>query len=120
MSFLNAVTLGAALMISTLAQAAEPKAATSFLEITLKVEPKNRAAAADVYKKYKAPFLKTVPGAVSKQLLIRDEDVQVLHGFDTAEHAAEYLKSALFNQDVVAALKPLLLAAPEVRVYSSN
>ena len=41
---------------------------------------------------------------------------QVLHGFDTVENANAYLKSALFNNDVVVGLKPLLDAAPDVRV----
>lgn len=48
---------------------------------------------------------------------MRSEDVQVLHGFDTAENANAYLQSALFNADVVEALKPLLEAAPDVRIY---
>lgn len=93
--------------------------AHAYLEITLKVEASNRAAAAGVYTKYKQPFLDTVPGAISKQLLVRDEDVVVLHGFDSAQHAADYLKSALFTNDVVVALKPLLAASPEVRIYST-
>jgi hypothetical protein len=92
----------------------------SYLEITLNVAPENRAAAAEVYKKYKPPFLQTVPGAVSKQLLVRDEDVQVIHGFDTAAHAVEYLKSALFSHDVVEGLKPLLRGPPEVRIYTAG
>ena len=54
----------------------------AYLEITLQIDPKDRAAAADVYNKYKQPFLADVPGAQSKDLLVRDEDVQVLHGFD--------------------------------------
>lgn len=92
----------------------------AYLQITLKIANANanRAAAAAVYRKYKAPFLDTIPGARSKVLLVRDEDVQVLHGFDTAEHASAYLQSALFNADVVGGLKPLLEAAPEVRIYA--
>jgi len=88
-----------------------------YLQITLDIAPNNRAAAAGVYQKYKAPFLDTIAGAKSKELLVRDEDVQVLHGFDTKEHANAYLQSALFTADVVGALKPLLAAPPDVRVY---
>ncbi|MBS0494524.1 MAG: hypothetical protein JSS31_11325 [Proteobacteria bacterium] len=88
-----------------------------YLQITLKIADANRAAAAGVYQKYKAPFLSTVAGAKSKELLVRAEDVQVLHGFDTQAHANAYLQSDLFNTDVVAGLKPLLDAAPDVRVY---
>jgi hypothetical protein len=64
-----------------------------YLQITLKIAPANRPAAAGVFEKYKAPFLKRIAGAKSKELLIRDADVQVLHGFDTAEQANAYLKT---------------------------
>ena len=90
---------------------------TTYLQITMKIAPANRPAAAGVYQRYRAPFLDTVAGARSKELLLRDDDVQVLHGFDTQEHASAYLKSGLFTADVVGALKPLLDAAPEVRIY---
>jgi hypothetical protein len=90
-----------------------------YLQITLKVAPVNRPAAAGVYQRYKAPFLDMIAGAKSKELLVRDDDVQVLHGFDTAEQANAYLKTKLFTADVVGALKPLLDAAPDVRIYQS-
>ncbi len=90
-----------------------------YLQITLKIAVANRTAAAGVYQKYKAPFLDTVTGAKSKELLVRDEDVQVLHGFDSAENARAYLEGALFTADVVGGLKPLLDAAPDVRIYQS-
>lgn len=38
----------------------------AYLQITLDISEKNRAAAAAVYQKYKAPFLSTIDGAVSK------------------------------------------------------
>lgn len=94
-----------------------PKA---YLQITLNVEAADRANAAKVYTTYKEPFLKGIPGAVSKELLIRDEDVQVLHGFNSVEEAQDYLKSELFNNDVVEGLKDLLKSEPEVRIYSAN
>lgn len=90
---------------------------SSYLEITLIIEAENRSAAAQVYTRYKDPFLTQIKGARTKDLLIRDEDVQVLHGFDTAENARAYLKSDLFNQGVVEALKPLLGAEPDIRIY---
>lgn len=90
-----------------------------YLQITLKIAPANRPAAAGVYQRYKAPFLNTITGAKSKELLIRDENVQVLHGFDKAEQAKAYLESGLFTADVVGALKPLLDAAPEIRIYQA-
>jgi hypothetical protein len=89
----------------------------AYLQITLYIKNENRAAGASVYAKYKEPFLKTIAGAKSKELLIRDEDVQVLHGFDGVEHANAYLKSELFEKDVVRELSPLFEKAPEIRIY---
>lgn len=90
----------------------------AYLEITMKIENANRPAAAKVYTTYREPFLKTIKGALSKDLLIRDEDVQVLHGFDSVEHAREYLSSDMFKNDVFVGLKPLWSAEPEVRIFS--
>ena len=92
----------------------------AYLEITMKVSNVDRAKAGAVYSKYKPPFLATIPGAKSKDLLLREEDVQVLHGFDSRASAESYLKSALFGNDVVRELKPYLSADPEVRVYESQ
>lgn len=89
----------------------------AYLEITMKVSGADRAKAGAVYSKYKQPFLTTIAGAESKDLLVRAEDVQVLHGFDSRASAESYLKSALFGNDVVAALKPYLMADPEIRIY---
>jgi hypothetical protein len=89
----------------------------AYLEITLQIDPNDRAAAAGMYSKYKPKFLADVPGARSKELLVRDEDVQVLHGFDSVPHANDYLGSDLFTTDVVRELAPLLQADPEIRVF---
>lgn len=89
----------------------------AYLAITLKVPAKDRGKAGAVYLKYKPSFLATIPGAESKELLLREEDVQVLHGFDSRASAESYLKSALFGTDVVRELKPYLAADPEIRVY---
>lgn len=67
----------------------------AYLEITMKIENASRPAAAKIYTDYRQPFLDTIEGALTKELLIRDEDVQVLHGFDSAEHAQAYLSSEL-------------------------
>ncbi len=90
----------------------------AYLEINLKIDAADRPKAAEVYTRYKAPFLDTIKGATSKELLIRDEDVQVLHGFSSAAEASAYLTSPLFGNDVVAGLKPFLKADPDVRIYS--
>lgn len=96
---------------------ATEKKVGAFLEITMKVNDSDRAAAAGVYTKYRQPFLDTIAGAVSKQLLVREDDVQVLHGFSSVTEAEGYLKSDLFNQDVVVELKQFFQAVPEIRIY---
>ncbi|WP_449437045.1 hypothetical protein [Pedobacter steynii] len=63
-------------------------------------------------------FLETISGALSKELLIHAEDVQVLHGFSSTETAQQYLLSNLFNEDVVTALKPYLNSKPDIKIYS--
>ena len=47
---------------------------TAYLEITMKINEANRPAAAKVYTDYRGPFLEQIPGALTKDLLIRDED----------------------------------------------
>ncbi|MFC7986561.1 hypothetical protein [Streptomyces sp. NPDC057336] len=60
-----------------------------------------------------------ISGATSKEPLIRDEAVQVLHGFQSATDASAYLDSELFTQVVVGELAPLLLTATDVRAYDT-
>ena len=87
-----------------------------YLQVTMVIPEKNRAAAAKVYTDYREPFLKTIPGAETKDFLIRDE--QVLHGFDSVEHAKAYLNSEMFTQHVFPGLKPTWTEDPEVRIYT--
>jgi hypothetical protein len=87
------------------------------LQITLKIAAANRPAAVEVYQRFRGPFLASVGGALSKELLIRDEDVQVLIGFAESGQADAYLRSEMFSVDVTAALGPLLDSPPEVRIY---
>jgi len=90
----------------------------AYLEITMYVSNANRPAAAGVYNKYKQLFLDKIKGATSKDLLIREEDVQVLHGFESTEDANAYLKTELFNNDVVKELSPLFDKTPEIKIYA--
>lgn len=90
----------------------------AYLEITMKIESSNRKAAGKIYADYRGPFLKTIKGALTKDLLIRDEDVQVLHGFDSIENAATYLTSEMFKNDVFVGLQPLWKVDPEVKIYT--
>lgn len=91
--------------------------ANVYLQITMKIKESNRPAAARVYTDYRKPFLSTIAGALTKDLLVRDNDVQVLHGFDTLENANAYLESEMFRNDVNVGLAPLLDADPDVRIY---
>ena len=75
-----------------------------YLEITLNIAPSDRSAAASIYQRYKPPFLDKIAGATAKELLVRDEDVQVLHAFGSKSQAEAYLKSDMFTKDVVPAL----------------
>lgn len=89
----------------------------AYLEIIMKIDEENRADAAKVYNEYKQPFLDNIEGALTKELLIRDEDVQVIHGFDSMEHAKAYLETEMFNEDVAVGLKPTWSADPDIRFY---
>ena len=89
----------------------------AYLEITMVIDNANRPAAAKIYADYRRPFLEQIKGAMSKELLIRDEDVQVIHGFDSVENAKAYLDSELFKNDVFVGLKPLWSTDPDVKIY---
>ena len=91
----------------------------AYLEITMVIKPENRAAAAKVYNDYRKPFFDTIAGALTKELLVRDEDVQVIHGFDSMEHAKAYLETDMFKNDVFVGLKPTWAAEPDVRSYEA-
>ena len=90
---------------------------SAYLEITMKIDEVNRPAAAGVYNEYRQPFFDTIKGALTKELLVREEDVQVLHGFDSLENAKAYLSSEMFKNDVFVGLKPTWSAEPDVKIY---
>ena len=92
-------------------------AVKAYLEAIMTIDPENRARAAEVYTTYRQPFLDEIEGALTKELLVRDEDVQVIHGFDSMEHAKAYLESDLFTQKVALALQPTWAADPDLRFY---
>ena len=94
------------------------KETNAYLEITLDVKAENRNSAGGVYVKYKTPFLEKIKGATSKELLLRTEDVQVLHGFESEADAKAYLTTDIFQNDVVRELKPYLEGDPEIRIFS--
>lgn len=90
----------------------------AYLEITMTIDEESRPAAVKVYNDYRGPFLEQIEGALTKDLLVRDEDVQVLHGFDSVEHANAYLESQMFNDDVAVGLKPTWSADPKIVIYA--
>ena len=90
--------------------------AKAYLEITMWIKEENRASAAKVYTDYRTPFLNTIKGAVSKNLLVREDDVQVLHGFDSVENAKAYLESDMFK-NVVTGLSPLFEKEPCIKIF---
>lgn len=91
---------------------------TAYLQITLDINATDRGKAANVFLKYKETFLSRITGATSKDLLIRAEDVQVLHGFESEADAKAYLTTDLFEKDVVRELKPFLQSGPNVEIYT--
>lgn len=115
---LSALAVVSFLTLTSMTMDKNKKETGAYLEITLQVKQENRMSAGGVYVKYKEPFLKQIKGATSKELLMRTEDVQVLHGFETEEEAKAYLSTDLFENDVVRELKPYLEANPEIRIYS--
>lgn len=92
-------------------------AVKAYLEAIMTIDPENREQAAKVYATYRQPFLDDIEGALTKELLVRDEDVQVIHGFDSLEHAKAYLESDLFTTKVAPALQPTWAAEPDIRFY---
>lgn len=89
----------------------------AYLQVIMTIDPENRPAAAKVYNDYRQPFLDTVEGALTKECLIRDEDVQVIHGFDSLEHAKAYPDTELFTTKVAPGLQPTWAANPDIRFY---
>lgn len=89
----------------------------AYLQVIMTIDPENRPAAAKVYNDYRQPFLDTVEGALTKECLIRDEDVQVIHGFDSLEYAKAYLDTELFTTKVAPGLQPTWAADPDIRFY---
>ncbi len=91
----------------------------AYLAITLNVPLANRDAVAAACNKHRGEFLGgRVSGALSKQLLVRPEDVLVLHGFVTAVEAQAYLASNL-SKDVMRELRPFLGGDPDIRIYEA-
>lgn len=85
----------------------------SYLEITFKIDDLNRTNVVEVYNQYKVPFLENIKGAILKEILTRNQDIQVLHCFESEEDAHDLLKN-----DLSRALNPYLKEAPDLRIYT--
>ncbi|WP_312191707.1 hypothetical protein [Sphingobacterium sp.] len=91
--------------------------AKAYLDIKLTIEGIDRAGVTAVYNLYKDPFLESVKGAISNELLVHVEDVRIFHGFESLEDAQLYLLSKFFNIDFITSLKPYIIGNPNVRIY---
>ena len=90
----------------------------SFLQITLVVPtPKREEAITKVFLPGRQRFLDRIPGAVTMDLLVREEDLQVLHGFDTMENASAYLKSPI-GKEILGQLAEISDGKPSIAVYN--
>ncbi len=90
----------------------------AYLQITLDISEKNRAAAAAVYQKYKAPFLSQRSTALfQKNCWYVPKMCRFCIVSTRLNRLKPYLGSQLFTADVVEALKPYLNRAPDVRIY---
>ncbi|CAM3665002.1 hypothetical protein [Sphingobacterium prati] len=92
--------------------------AKAYLQITLKINSANRGVASGMYDKFQEPFLDQIKGATSIELLVGDEYIQLLHDFDTADDAQAFLSTELYNNDMLATLKSLVVDTPDVRIYT--
>ena len=62
--------------------------------------------------------MSSTPLSAGLAVPVRAKDVQVLHGFDSMEHAKAYLETKMFQDDVVAGLKPTWAGDPDIRFYT--
>jgi heme-degrading monooxygenase HmoA len=90
-----------------------------YLQITLNVSLHKRKDALAKYYLYRDTILQTVNGIKTMELLMREDDFQVLHIFDSKDNANAYQTSDFFINDVMGALKPLLEGDPYIRIYQT-
>jgi len=91
--------------------------AKAYLDIILTIQGLDRAGVTAVYNLYKEPFLKTVNGALSDELLIHIDDLRILQGFKSREDAQCYFLSKFCTSDFITSLKPDIIGNPNVKIY---
>ncbi len=93
-------------------------AVRAHLLIRVKIDESRREEMIDkVYEPNRTRFLERISGAISKNLLVRPEDIAILHGFDTRESAEAYLQSSLYQQ-IVNGIADYQEENPSVALYN--
>ncbi|WP_433900269.1 hypothetical protein [Sphingobacterium puteale] len=92
--------------------------AKAYLQVTLKINNSDKGAVSGIYEKFRDSFIDQIKGATSIELLIGDGYIQLLHVFDTAEDAQAFLSTELYNNNILFALKSLMVDTPRVSIYS--
>lgn len=90
----------------------------AYLLITLNVRTTDRGATSTIHDKFKSSFLDQITGGISTELLISQDNVLLLNGFANAEDANAFLSTELYNNGILAALKPFLLDNPKNNIYT--
>jgi hypothetical protein len=89
-----------------------------FVQVTLAIpESRREEAITRIFLPARQRFLDRSPGAVSMDLLVREEDVQLLHGFDTFENSRVYLDSGFFR-DLIGQLGETAEKEPVTALYN--
>ena len=92
-------------------------AVRAYLQITLQIsQPRREEAITKVYLPNRQRFLERVEGAVSMDMLVREEDIQVLVGFDTPENARAYLASSA-GKEITSQLAGYAKKEPVTAIY---
>ncbi|MBE0598500.1 MAG: hypothetical protein IH614_14640 [Desulfuromonadales bacterium] len=93
-------------------------AVRAFLQITFQIQPPQREEAITrSYLPHQQRFLDRSEGGVSMDWLARAEDVQLLLGFDTVEHAQAFQKSPA-GRELVAAFSSYANTKPQSALYT--
>lgn len=91
----------------------------AYLSVNMKIDSGKLPEVTRVYTSYWEQFLKTIHGARTKDLVIRNEDVQILHSFNSVEDAVGFLSSEMFQKAVFIDLQPYWNDELNVRIYTA-
>ena len=91
----------------------------AYLSVNMKIDSSRLPEVTKVYTNYWEKFLRTIHGARTKDLVIRNEDVQILHSFNSVEDAVGFLSSEMFQRAVFIDLQPYWNDELNVRIYTA-